>query len=202
MPFVLPQDKWTRVLFAAVATLVYLLAAYLIGFAIENAAGGHGEYRVLASFAMLLICGAAFLFWGRRREENGLSLAVAAVMAVVAGAVACAIGLLSGIGQMLPPTMLNITCAGIAAPIAEELLFRGVMQGRLEESAGPVFALIVSSVLFGVSHIGAGGALAVLASCAAGLLFGTVYLKTRSVAWSIVAHIVANLAAFALAAVV
>ena len=202
MPFVLPRDKWIRLLLAAAATLIYLLAAHLIGLAIESVAGGHGEYLVLTSLAMLVICGAVFLLWGRRREEGGLALAVAAVAAIAVGAIACAIGLLPGIGQTLPLTVLNIACVGIAAPIAEELLFRGVIQGRLEESAGPAFALIASSLLFAVAHVGSGGALAVLVSCAAGLLFGAVYLKTRSVAWPIVAHMVANLATFALAAVV
>lgn len=195
----LPADKWARVLVAAAATLGYLLAAFLIGWAIESASNGQGEYRILASIPMLAICLAVFLMWGSRGIGGGSAPVVAAALAVAAGVVACAIGLLPGAGQEFEPTVLNIACAGIVAPIAEELLFRGCILGRLEESAGPVFALISSSVLFAVAHIGAGGVLAVLASGVAGLLFGAVYLKTCSVAWSILAHIVANLATFALA---
>ena len=88
----------------------------------------------------------------------------------------------------------------MAAPVAEELLFRGVILGRLERSAGPVFALIASSALFAIAHIGSGDVIAVLTSGVAGLLFGGVYLKTRSVAWSIAAHVVSNLATFVLVA--
>ena len=196
----LPEDKWARALLAAAVTLGYLLLAYLIGWAIESMVGAQAEYRVLSSLPMLAICLAVFLLWGPRGDRGGSTPAVAAALAVAAGAAACAIGLLPGAGQTLTPTALNIACAGIAAPIAEELLFRGFILGRLEESAGSVFALIVSAVLFAVAHIGAGGAPVVLASAAAGLLFGAVYLKTRSVAWPILAHVIANLAALTLSA--
>ncbi len=196
----LPEDKWARALLAVATTLGYLLLAYLIGWAIESVSGAHAEYRVLSSLPMLVICLAVFLLWDSRGAGGGSTPAVAVALAVAAGAAACAIGLLPGAEQTLAPTALNIACAGIVAPVAEELLFRGCILGRLEESAGPVFALIVSSALFAVAHIGAGGMPVVMASVAAGLLFGAVYLKTRSVVWSILAHVIANLAAFALSA--
>ena len=120
-----------------------------------------------------------------------------------AGLAACAVGVIIGGGRTVAPSVLTIVCLGVAAPVAEELLFRGVILGRLERSAGPVFALIASSVLFAIAHIGSGDVIAVLTSGVAGLLFGGVYLmylKTRSVAWSIAAHVVSNLATFVLVA--
>ena len=42
--------------------------------------------------------------------------------------------------------------AVVAAPLAEELLFRVVFQGWLEQATHPVVAIVCSSVLFSVVH--------------------------------------------------
>jgi membrane protease YdiL (CAAX protease family) len=47
--------------------------------------------------------------------------------------------------------LVLIVCIG--APLVEELFFRGLMQSRLVEVAGPVGGIVATSVLFGAAHL-------------------------------------------------
>lgn len=47
---------------------------------------------------------------------------------------------------------MKIGMACVAAPIAEELLFRGYIYGAVKRFTSPVFAAVVSSALFAVAH--------------------------------------------------
>ena len=82
----------------------------------------------------------------------------------------------------------------IAAPILEELIFRGIILDGLLRIYSPTKAIVVSSLLFGVIHLNpwqfVGGALA-------GGFMGWVYFHTRSVLNTILIHAVFNLTAFA-----
>lgn len=85
----------------------------------------------------------------------------------------------------------------IVAP-AEELLFRGAIQGRLRDRFGPVPAILGSSLLFGSLHLAnytgsfrrvfAGALLIVVV----GTVFGTVYEYTGNLAVPIVTHATYN----------
>lgn len=74
---------------------------------------------------------------------------------------------------------------------AEEFLFRGVIQGRLRESFGPVLAISVTSVGFGLGHLMSywfGGSdllslgvwMAILGITVSGAILGAFYERTRS----------------------
>ena len=82
----------------------------------------------------------------------------------------------------------------IAAPILEELVFRGIMLDGLLRIYSPTKAIVVSSLLFGVIHLNpvqfVGGALV-------GGFMGWVYFHTRSVLATILIHASFNLTAFA-----
>lgn len=81
----------------------------------------------------------------------------------------------------------------LVAP-AEELLFRGAIQGRLRRSFGPVTAVVLSSLVFGSIHllnftgslVGAFAGVAVVT--VGGLVFGTLYEWTRNLLVPIVVH--------------
>jgi len=81
----------------------------------------------------------------------------------------------------------------IAAPILEELIFRGIMLDGLLRIYSPTKAVIVSSLLFGLIHLNpaqfVGGALV-------GGFMGWVYVHTRSVMATILIHAAFNLTAF------
>ena len=89
--------------------------------------------------------------------------------------------------------LLMFTALVIAAPILEELIFRGIMLDGLLRIYSPTKAVIVSSLLFGLVHLNpaqfVGGALV-------GGFMGWVYVHTRSVMATILIHAVFNLTAF------
>ena len=94
------------------------------------------------------------------------------------------------IGQTGPPTFVYFV---IAAPLLEELVFRGVMLDGLLKRYRPVTAILVSSLLFGIVHLNAPQFVMALVI---GCFLGWVYLRSRSVGACIVIHMSANLSGY------
>lgn len=76
----------------------------------------------------------------------------------------------------------------IAAPVGEELLFRGAILKSLS-TYGSKFAIIISAVLFGMVH---GNFEQIPFAFLAGLIFGYVAVKTDSLYYAIILHIFNN----------
>lgn len=79
--------------------------------------------------------------------------------------------------------MISITVFFALVAVVEEVLFRGMLMRWLERKRGTVFALTVSSVIFGAVHLtnpngNLAGAIGI--TVAAGLLLGGAYLFGRS----------------------
>lgn len=86
--------------------------------------------------------------------------------------------------------------AVVAAPIVEELIFRGLVLRGLLSRLGPVLAIALQGVLFGVAHVdpvrGAGNVgLAVILS-GVGVALGTAAYLTRRLGPSVIAHAIFN----------
>jgi len=77
-----------------------------------------------------------------------------------------------------------------AAPVGEELLFRGAMMTWIKDSGRWWVALIVTSLLFGVSHLMIPRTIILILPV--GLLFGWLVLRTGSIFPSIAAHAAFN----------
>lgn len=77
----------------------------------------------------------------------------------------------------------------VAAPIAEELFFRGLVLRALEKSFGTAWAVAGSSVVFGATHL---QALQFPALTAAGLVFALLVVRTGRLGPAIVAHMAFN----------
>lgn len=83
-----------------------------------------------------------------------------------------------------------IIVVGIFAPIVEELVFRGLIYKRLKEYKTPLFAMILSSFLFGLYHMNiVQGIYAFLL----GLILSYLMEKYKSVKAPALAHIAANI---------
>ncbi len=90
---------------------------------------------------------------------------------------------------------LRLAGAVLIVPVAEELAFRRFalqemmrwLAPRLPATAGVVIALLLSAVLFGISHANA------VPAFLAGIAYGLVYLRRRQVADAIWAHAITNL---------
>ena len=81
----------------------------------------------------------------------------------------------------------------IAAPILEELIFRGVILDGLLKKYSPLKAIIISSILFGVIHLNPWQFISALII---GVFSGWVYYETKKLTLSILIHAVNNLLAF------
>lgn len=97
-------------------------------------------------------------------------------------------------GRMLfwrTPTELvaALLLAAVVVPVAEEFLFRGLIQRTLERTWRPAAAVIVTSALFTAIHMQIFGGAAVFII---GAYLGVVASRARSIVPSVVAHAVMN----------
>lgn len=76
------------------------------------------------------------------------------------------------------------------APVCEELVFRGLILGSLENKMPKIVAVLISAVLFSVIHLPS--QIALIYTFIFGLLLGFVYLRTKSLATTIAMHAVFN----------
>lgn len=88
----------------------------------------------------------------------------------------------------------GILIAGIVAPIVEEIIFRGVLLKYIEEKTNIVFAVIITSILFGVVHLfngeleGVDRYLLIIAGTLAGIMYATATYTYNSIWASILLH--------------
>jgi len=82
--------------------------------------------------------------------------------------------------------------------LVEELVFRSILQKRLQQSLGDWKGLLVASILFGVMHSGYGLAHEVAFMIVAGLIIGYAYQKTGSLPFIVMVHGMTNIFLFGL----
>lgn len=83
----------------------------------------------------------------------------------------------------------ELVTAGIIVPIAEELIFRGVVFKRLRAVTSLTWAIIISSVVFGIMH---GNLVQFVYAALLGALMCFVYIRCKSIVAPILLHITAN----------
>lgn len=79
---------------------------------------------------------------------------------------------------------------------SEELLFRSMVQTRLEQATGSMWGLIIASLLFGAMHSGYGTINEVIFTTSAGFLLGYLFQRTRSLAFIALTHGMINVFLF------
>lgn len=84
----------------------------------------------------------------------------------------------------------GVLSIALLAPILEELLFRGAIQGRLQASGlSPWVAIIISSFIFGVVHMNPAQ---IPFAFLLGMMFGWLYYRTGSLLPGIIGHVLNN----------
>lgn len=92
--------------------------------------------------------------------------------------------------EMLLNSGAGIISVALVAPILEELLFRGAIQGILLHFFNrPWMAIAIASLLFGVIH---GNPIQIFYATCLGAGFGWIYYRTGSLLPAIVGHIINN----------
>lgn len=85
---------------------------------------------------------------------------------------------------------LGILSIALLAPVLEELLFRGAIQGLLQANGQrPWVAIIVASLIFGIVHLNPAQ---IPFAFLLGMMFGWLYYRTGSLLPGIVGHILNN----------
>lgn len=81
----------------------------------------------------------------------------------------------------------------IAAPIFEELIYRGIILDGLLKKYSPFVAILVSGVLFGLVHL---NPWQFVAGFILGIFFGWIYYKTRNLTLTMILHAAINLVGY------
>src|SRR5262245_35175340 len=147
------------------------------------------------------------LRWGSVARNIGIGLAAYVVFVILL----CLLEFLrrGGVGAAPPPAGVKVVINTamimwlaaywftlvVAAPIVEEMLFRGLLYRGLEAKLGALTTIMITSVLFGMVHyLGFGWPRAVATGCL-GLLFGVIRWRTGNTTAAMVTHAAINVAA-------
>jgi len=96
------------------------------------------------------------------------------------------------IGNLLKLTFIMVFFVGLV----EELIFRSILQTRLEDALGVKEAVLIAGLLFGLMHSGYGTFHEVLYTGFVGLLIGFIFYKTRSLPFVVIVHGLVNVFLF------
>jgi membrane protease YdiL (CAAX protease family) len=83
-------------------------------------------------------------------------------------------------------------------PFCEEFFFRGFLLEKIQKIGGVPLAVILTSILFGISHLSYTYAYAAFIAIFLGILFSSVVIKTKNLYSSIFAHTVINIVSLTL----
>lgn len=198
---------------ALLLILVYILASFAISPLIV---AGNNYSVVFKQWSMLIGYAIPFtvvLFIGKQwwnvpyfdTKKANLSVYLLSVPLIIAMAI-----IMEGIVSLIPmpkffrdlfEQMIQLDLAGyitlgIAAPILEELVFRGIVLKKFLEKYTPQRAIIYSALIFGIGHL---NPWQFIAAFTIGLAIGWIYWKTRSIWPGIFIHFVNNSFSFLLA---
>ena len=182
----LPRFQWNGMILLGLARLLeigsILLAVSVYGNKLQSI--GLGASRISPGIKKGLIWSAGF----------GVIVFSAFLLLFVSG-----MDPLPFIRTSLPSRQMDIllffTVGGIIAPIAEEMFFRGILYGFFRKW-GFFFALVLSSFLFVLPHLGRSGF--PITQIIGGVLFAAVYEIEESLVVPIMIHTLGNLAIFSI----
>ena len=103
-----------------------------------------------------------------------------------------------GLGSGVLTTFLAVFLIALAAPVSEELFFRGMLFGGLRRSMGRMPAAAVSALVFGALHATT-GVTAVPPLIVFGFVLALLYERTGSLLPGMLGHAINNALALALA---
>jgi membrane protease YdiL (CAAX protease family) len=91
--------------------------------------------------------------------------------------------------QMIQFNLPSYLTIGIAAPLLEEFIFRGIVLKKFLLNYSPTKAIVLSSVIFGIAHL---NPWQFIGAFFMGLLIGWIYWKTKSIWPGIFIHFTNN----------
>ncbi len=203
------RSMWSRIsrfalVRAMLGALLIVTAMSVVMVAVESLPRAN---RVLwPSLLAAVMMVAAYRFYARRiehrpgqeflltRAPQELGLGALGGAALVGGVFTTLI--LLGVFHFQGRHPLNVAALDVLSEMVlvaffEEILVRGIVLPTLERPLGSVWAVVLSSLLFGAAHLPNAGAtaLSTLNATFAGLVFGTAFLATRRLWFGIALHL-------------
>ena len=201
-----------QILVTLVITISYTLFSTLSGGAMGEAQimeliMGYTSHITLVSNLLALVILALFFLIRRKQVLREVGLVktrppmVAAAAALAPGLYAIVITLLGFLPEewlsayneasaaLSDTSIWAFLATVIAAPLAEEIIFRGLIQSRLSRVMPGWLAVVISALLFGLCH---GQAVWIAYAFLLGLFFGWIALRSKSILPTIIAHVVFN----------
>ena len=86
--------------------------------------------------------------------------------------------------------LMQVICVGLISPVAEEVIFRGLMLTTLKKAMNPWVAIVLSSLVFGIVH---GNPIGIIYATGMGILMGWIYHRTGSIVACSLFHMIYNL---------
>ncbi len=191
--------------------IVFMILFSPVNLALNTFAGKEVSFLIY----YLLSMGATFWFahlkrrkWTSVSDYNFQFGSIKIAILVSVATIAIQIGIVSPIVSLIPmPESLvkifiefakmkglySFIAIIIAAPILEELIFRGIMLNGLLKIYSPLKSIVISSLLFGVVHL---NPWQFVAAFVIGIFSGWVYYKTQKLTLCILIHFSNNLFAF------
>lgn len=179
--------------------IALLLAGGTAAVALRSVAGGRAAATSTTAAVVFVVAVLAIAIaagWRVRRDRHW---ACAVAFGVGGGALLTVLWLTAGAHLPLAAgrhlgALLVWTPVVASVAVAEEIAIRGALFGALEECAGGIVALLATSLVFGLAHVGLYGWAALPLDVGVGLLLGGLRLLTGGVTAPAVAHVLADLA--------
>lgn len=170
--------------YASIAISFYLIGFPVFYLMIKNLPEEEKrESKTLGAFEVIKIC---FMSYSIVYIVNFLTNLLMMLIAVIKGSEVTnpLVNMLEGSNWIW-----SLIFAGILSPIIEEMMFRGVMLNKLKRYGDKV-AIITTAILFGLFHANFSQ---FFYAVALGMIFAYVALKTGTIKYSIILHIVVNI---------
>ena len=170
--------------YASIAISFYLIGFPVFYLMIKNLPEEEKrESKTLGVFEVIKIC---FMSYSIVYIVNFLTNLLMMLIAVIKGSEVTnpLVNMLEGSNWIW-----SLIFAGILSPIIEEMMFRGVMLNKLRRYGDKV-AIITTAILFGLFHANFSQ---FFYAVALGIVFAYVALKTGTIKYSIILHIVVNI---------
>lgn len=200
---------------------VYLILAFAYQASVRGIGGAYGQFMAAHAVTVAGAMGGLCMLIGilplvpmlkielRERRETAEAAGNIAALAVLL-ALSASLGLnalltLSGFvdssqtyqevadRQYGVPFVLGLLLYGVISPLAEEVVFRGVIYNRLRRFYGPLVGIVASGVFFGAFH---GNLVQGVYGACLGMLIAYFYERSGNFRIPILLHAVANLAVY------
>jgi membrane protease YdiL (CAAX protease family) len=129
-----------------------------------------------------------------KKGKNFLKILIYLPFSIIAGLILAEaeyqlIGAKAIIPDLSPLNLLGLVIVMFfIVGLVEELIFRAILQTRMEEFLGSAGGILIASLLFGIMHSGYGTPYEMVYTFFVGILLGYIFHKTRSLPFVIMIH--------------